>query len=338
MRVLVTGGTGFVGSHTVVELLTAGHQVAIVDNLANSRISVLDRIGLIAGVVPQFHNADVRDSAALDPIFSSGGFDAVMHFAALKAVGDSVAAPLDYYDNNVAGTVSLLQLASRHGVRKFVFSSSCTVYGDPETLPVTEDSPVGKATNPYGWTKIMMEQVLIDLHHSDPLWNIALLRYFNPVGSHPSGLIGEDPSGVPTNLMPYISRVAAGHLPILQVFGDDYPTRDGTAIRDYIHVSDLATGHVQALDALGRGRGLLTYNLGTGEGSTVLEVISAFMRATGRPVPYEIVGRRAGDVAATWGDVSKAARELSWKAGRNLEDMCADMWRWQQYADKILTF
>jgi UDP-glucose 4-epimerase len=331
MRVLVTGGTGFVGSHSVVELLKAGHEVEIVDSLVNSKARVAERIGLITGKVPRLHRADIRDTTAMEGIMAAGRYDAVMHFAALKAVGESVARPLLYYDNNVSGTIALLETLDRHEVRTFVFSSSATVYGDPTELPLTEASPVGTPANPYGATKIMMEQVLIDLQRSDPRWRVALLRYFNPVGAHPSGLIGEDPEGIPNNLMPYVSKVAAGELPYVRVFGDDYPTRDGTGIRDYVHVGDLGVGHALALEALVARAGLLVYNLGTGEGSTVLEVLAAFERATGREVPYKIVDRRPGDVAATWAAVGKIQRELGWRATRTLEEMCSDTWRWQQH-------
>lgn len=325
----MTGGAGFIGSHTVVSLMEAGHEAVVVDNLTNSRTSVNDRVAEITGRAPEFHEVDVRDRDAIADIARSG-FDACLHFAALKAVGESVAKPMLYYDNNVGGTIALLEALVGAGVRSFVFSSSATVYGDPETLPLTESMPIGTATNPYGWTKIMMEQVLRDLHVADERWSVSLLRYFNPVGAHPSGLLGEDPQGIPNNLMPYIARVAAGSLPELRVFGGDYPTPDGTGIRDYIHVLDLADGHVAALSAHAGDPGVHTYNLGTGEGHSVLEVVKTYEEVSGRPVPYQIVERRPGDVAANWADVSKAAEILGWETRRDLAQMCADSWRWQQ--------
>lgn len=328
MRVLVTGGAGFIGSHTVVALIEAGHRPVIVDNLSNARPSVLGRIAAITGEDPEFHRIDIRDTEAMSTLAATG-FDACLHFAALKAVGESVEEPLLYYDNNVGGTIALLQALAREGTHRFVFSSSATVYGDPPTLPVTEDMPIGGATNPYGWTKIMMEQVLRDLHTADPRWSISLLRYFNPVGAHPSGLVGEDPQGTPSNLMPFISRVAAGLLPRLNVYGGDYPTPDGTGIRDYVHVVDVALGHVSALEQLAGTPGAHVFNLGTGTGHSVLQVVRAYEEASGRPVPYQIVGRRPGDVAASWADVTKARVELEWQATRDLGEMCADSWRWQ---------
>lgn len=333
MRVLVTGGAGFIGSHTVVSLMEAGHETAIVDNLSNAKRSVITRIARIAGEEPEFIDADVRDLDAMEKVLQSG-FDACVHFAALKAVGESVEEPLRYYDNNVGGTFTLLEALTAAGVKSFVFSSSATVYGDPDpsALPLLETTPIGTATNPYGWTKIMMEQILRDAQVSDPEWSISILRYFNPVGAHPSGLIGEDPSGVPNNLMPYVAKVASGELAKVRVFGGDYPTADGTGVRDFIHVADLAEGHVKALDRHAGESGVFTYNLGTGQGHSVLEVISSYERQSRRPIPYEIVERRAGDVAANWADVSKARLELGWEATRGLDDMCADSWRWQQNA------
>ncbi|MGH8873446.1 MAG: UDP-glucose 4-epimerase GalE [Acidimicrobiia bacterium] len=330
MRVLVTGGAGFIGSHTVVSLIGAGHEPVVVDNLSNAKRSVISRIGRITGSEPEFVEADVRDLDALDKVLQSG-FDACIHFAALKAVGQSVEEPLLYYDNNIGGTFTLLEALNKAGVKRFVFSSSATVYGDPDPdqLPLLESTTIGTATNPYGWTKIMMEQILRDVHVSDAEWSISLLRYFNPVGAHPSGLIGEDPSGIPNNLMPYVAKVASGELPKVMVFGGDYPTPDGTGVRDFIHVVDVAEGHVRALERHGDDRGVFTYNLGTGQGHSVLEVIAAYEQKSGRPIPYEIVGRRAGDVAANWADVSRADVELGWKTTRGLEEMCADSWRWQ---------
>ncbi|HEX7099853.1 MAG TPA: UDP-glucose 4-epimerase GalE [Acidimicrobiia bacterium] len=330
MRVMVTGGAGFVGSHVCVALAEAGHEPVIVDNFVNAKPDVPERIGRISGQDPHVYEVDVRDTKGLSEVFSDGQFDAVIHCAALKAVGESVEKPLEYYDNNVTGTINLLRVMDEHDVRRIVFSSSATVYGDPETVPVTEESPVGQATNPYGWTKVMMEQVMTDLHTADNRWCVALLRYFNPVGAHPSGLIGEDPAGIPNNLMPYIAQVAAGKLDRLPVYGDDYPTVDGTGVRDFVHVVDLAEGHVAALESMGEPGAFLVYNLGTGRGTSVLELIKAFETATGVTVPYEIVGRRPGDVAETWAAVDKAERELGWRAKLSIEDMCADMWRWQR--------
>ena len=328
MRVLVTGGAGFIGSHTVVALIEAGHEPVILDNLSNARRSVVARIGQVAGREPEFVEADVRDVDSVAKVLQSG-FDACIHFAALKAVGESVEKPLVYYDNNVGGTFTLMEALIEAGVKKLVFSSSATVYGDSTELPLKESMPIGVATNPYGWTKIMMEQILRDVHVSDPAWSVTLLRYFNPVGAHPSGLIGEDPSGIPSNLMPYVAKVASGELPKVMIYGGDYPTPDGTGVRDFIHVVDLAEGHVRALERHVGESGVFTYNLGTGNGHSVLEVVSAYERQSGKPIPYEIVGRRAGDVAANWADVSKAADELDWQTSRGLDEMCADSWRWQ---------
>ena len=328
MRVLVTGGAGFIGSHTVVALMEAGHEPVVVDSLVNSQSSVIRRIGEITGSAPEFHNVDIRDRDSLAAI-AANGFDACIHFAALKAVGESVKDPILYYENNLSGTIDLLEVLVDANVEAIVFSSSATVYGDPTSLPLTEDMEIGQATNPYGWTKIMMEQVLRDVQTAHPSWSVSLLRYFNPVGAHESSLIGEDPTGVPNNLMPYVARVADGQLPVLNVFGNDYPTPDGTGIRDYVHVVDLAVGHVAALDLHSNEAGVHTYNLGTGEGHSVLEVIETFEQASGKPVPYNITERRSGDVAANWADVSKAKAGLGWKAQRNLADMCRDSWQWQ---------
>lgn len=329
MRVMVTGGAGFVGSHVCVALAEAGHEAVIVDSLVNAKRDVPERIGRVTGSAPAVHEIDVRDTAALDEVLAGTRFDAVVHCAAFKAVGESVADPLAYYDNNVGGTVALMAALDRHEVRRLVFSSSATVYGDPDTVPVTEESPVGAATNPYGWTKVMMEQVMADVFTADPRWSIALLRYFNPVGAHQSGIIGEDPEGEPTNLMPYVAQVAAGKHERLRVYGNDYPTADGTGVRDYIHVADLAVGHVAALEAMTEPGSWLVYNLGTGRGTSVLEMVAAFEAATGRAVPYVVVDRRPGDVAETWADVSRAEVDLGWKAINGVEEMCADMWRWQ---------
>lgn len=329
MRVLVTGGAGFIGSHTVVALMEEGHEPVVVDNLSNAKPSVIRRIGEITGAAPEFHERDVRDQEGMAEIVAQG-FDACIHFAALKAVGESVEKPMLYYENNVGGTIALLDVLAEFGVENIVFSSSATVYGEPTSLPLREDMPIGEATNPYGRSKIMMEQVLEDLQAAHPGWSVSLLRYFNPVGAHQSALIGEDPQGTPNNLMPYVARVAAGALPKLQVFGGDYPTPDGTGIRDYIHVVDLAEGHVAALDRRAGMPGVHTYNLGTGRGHSVLEVVKTYEEESGKPVPYEIVERRPGDVAESWADPAKATDELGWSATRDLADMCADSWHWQQ--------
>jgi len=332
MRVLVTGGTGFIGSHTVVELIEAGHEVVIVDNLVNSKRSVIARVAEVTGTTPDLRVADIRDEAALDDIVGDIGFEAVIHFAGLKAVGESVQRPLDYWDANVGGSTTLFRVLDRHNVRTVVFSSSATVYGDPDEVPVTEDLATKPATNPYGGTKQVIEQILTDLHTSDPRWNVALLRYFNPVGAHQSGLIGEDPTDIPNNLMPVIAQVAAGKLPEVKVFGTDYSTRDGSGVRDYIHVVDLAAGHLAALDRISGNPGRHVWNLGTGAGTSVLEVIAAFSNATGIDIPFRPAERRPGDVAETWADATRAERELGWRARRTVDEMCADTWRWQQYA------
>jgi UDP-glucose 4-epimerase len=327
--VLVTGGAGYIGTHTCVELLAAGHDVVVVDNLSNSKLEALRRVEEIAGrKLLAFHQTDVRDRVAMRKVFSAHQIDAVIHFAALKAVGESVAKPLMYYDNNIAGTVALAEVMAEAGVKTLVFSSSATVYGDPASVPIREDFPTGP-TNPYGRTKWMMEFVLSDLAAADQSWRVALLRYFNPVGAHPSGRIGEDPNGIPNNLMPFVAQVAVGKRARLSVFGGDYPTSDGTGVRDYIHVVDLAKGHVQALARLAQKPGVLTVNLGTGQGYSVLDVVRAFEAASGKSVAYEIVARRTGDVAQCYADPAMAAAELGWRAERGLAEMCADSWRWQ---------
>ena len=326
--VLVTGGLGYIGSHTCVALAAAGHAVVIVDNLCNSRPAALDRLRALAGREIAFHRADVRDAAALGEVFGRHRIEAVLHFAGLKAVGESVAHPLAYYDTNVGGTVTLLQAMQRRGVRAIVFSSSATVYGEPEFLPYTEAHPLRPA-NPYGKTKLVVEHVLADRAAADAKFRYACLRYFNPVGAHPSGTIGEDPLGVPNNLFPYVAQVAVGRRPKLRVWGADYDTPDGTGVRDYLHVMDLAAGHVAALRFLLDGKSSLTANLGTGRGHSVLEVLKAFERAAGKPIPHEVKARRPGDIAAYWADASLAARALGWRAKLGLDDMCRDAWRWQ---------
>jgi len=328
MRILVTGGAGYIGSHTCVELLEAGYEVVILDNLANSSEQSIDRVREISGKEAVFHRVDLLDKPAVNKIFQQEHFDGIIHFAGLKAVGESVAMPLSYYHNNVTGTLILLQAAKEYGVKNFVFSSSACVYGDPATVPISEEFPL-KPTNPYGQTKMMIEQILRDLHVTDPAYNIALLRYFNPVGAHPSGRIGEDPYGIPNNLVPYIAQVAGCRLAELSVYGDDYPTSDGTGVRDYIHVMDLAGGHVKALEKLAGNPGVVVYNLGTGRGYSVLEMIRAFEKASGKKVPYRIVGRRPGDIAVCYADPAKAEKELDWKATRDIDAMCADTWHWQ---------
>jgi len=329
VKVLVTGGAGYIGSHTVVELLAAGFDVTIVDNLSNSKQSVLNRIEAIAGRRPNFIEGDVRDRNALMPALAGCG--AVIHFAGLKAVGESVAKPIEYYDNNVSGSVTLFEAMRDSGVKTLVFSSSATVYGDPASVPIREDFPLS-ATNPYGRSKLMIEEVLRDVATADDQWRIALLRYFNPVGAHASGTLGEDPNGIPNNLMPFVSLVAVGKLQRLSVFGNDYPTPDGTGVRDYIHVVDLALGHLAALGALASQPGPLTVNLGTGRGYSVLEMVRAFERASDRPVPYAIAPRRPGDIAQCYADPALARQLLGWKAERGIEAMCVDTWRWQQWA------
>lgn len=330
MRILVTGGAGYIGSHTCLELLETGYELTVVDNLTNSKVESLRRVQQLTGKTLEFCEADLLDPTALAAVFAAQPVDAVIHFAAFKAVGESVAKPLEYYQNNVAGTINLLEVMRTHNCKNLVYSSSCTVYGEPQQTPITEDHPTAAAESPYGWTKLMTEQIMRDLHHSDPAWNIIMLRYFNPVGAHPSGQIGEDPNGIPNNLMPYITQVAIGRLPELRVFGNDYPTVDGTGVRDYIHVVDLANAHVRAVQKLTSQPGLVAYNLGTGRGSSVLEVIAAFEKATGQKIPYQIVARRPGDVSAAYADPTKAAQELAWTAEYDLYDICRDGWRWQQ--------
>jgi len=333
--ILITGGTGYIGSHTVVELMAAGHEVFIIDNLCNSKASVLDRIDRIAGRRPGFAQLDVRDRAALRQLFSAHRYAAVIHFAGLKAVGESVAKPLAYYDNNVSGSVALFECAAEAGIRTIVFSSSATVYGEPASVPIREDFPLS-ASNPYGRSKLMIEEILRDLALADAGWRIALLRYFNPVGAHASGLIGEDPNDIPNNLVPYVAQVAVGKLKELPVYGNDYPTPDGTGVRDYIHVVDLARGHLAALHALRERSGVMTVNLGTGRGYSVLEMVRAFAAASGKPVPYKIVARRPGDIAQCYADPALALAMLGWQAQLGIDAMCADTWRWQQWAAENL--
>ena len=329
MKVLLTGGAGYIGSHTAVECLAAGHEVVVFDNPSNSSAKSLDRVAQIAGRPAAFVQGDIRDRAALRAVFARFAIDAVVHFAGLKAVGESVEKPLLYYDNNIAGSIALFEEMAAAKVKSVVFSSSATVYGDPETVPITEDFPLS-ATNPYGRSKLVIEEMLRDIACADSGWNVALLRYFNPVGAHESGLIGEDPRGIPNNLMPYVAQVAVGRRPHLNVFGADYPTPDGTGVRDYIHVVDLARGHVAALSRLPVLGGVQTWNLGTGRGVSVLDMVRAFEAASGRAVPYQIVARRPGDVAQCWADPARAARDLGWHAQYDLPRMCADAWRWQQ--------
>ncbi len=328
MKVLVTGGMGYIGSHTCIQMIEAGMTPVILDNLYNSKSTVLERIENVCGVKPTFIEADIRDKAALVEALKAHNIEAVIHFAGLKAVGESVEKPLEYYDNNVNGTLVLVDAMREAGVKSLVFSSSATVYGDPASVPITEDFPTS-ATNPYGRSKLMVEECLTDFQKANPDWSITLLRYFNPVGSHPTGELGEDPQGIPNNLMPFISQVAVGRREFLSVFGSDYPTKDGTGVRDYIHVMDLSDGHVAALEKVGNKAGLHIYNLGTGNGYSVLEMVKAFESACGKNVPYQLVERRPGDIAECWADPSKAMNELGWKASRTLEEMTGDTWRWQ---------
>lgn len=329
MKVLVTGGMGYIGSHTCVQMIQAGIEPIIIDNLCNSKLAVLDRIEALTSVRPVFYQGDIRDKTCLADIFSQHDITSVIHFAGLKAVGESVSMPIEYYDNNVNGSLVLVSAMRDAGVKSIIFSSSATVYGDPTSVPITEDSPVGNTTNPYGRSKYMVEGVLSDFFDSQPDWSITLLRYFNPVGAHPSGTMGEDPQGIPNNLMPFIAQVAVGRREKLSVFGNDYPTPDGTGVRDYIHVMDLADGHIAALTSVGKNAGLHIYNLGTGNGSSVLEMVDAFAHASGKQIPYELCQRRAGDIAECWASTAKAEKDLGWKATRTVKDMTADTWNWQ---------
>lgn len=328
MNILVTGGAGYIGSHTVLELLRAGHDVVVVDNLSNSHEESLRRVETLAGRNLMFHQVDLLDRERLDAVFEAESVEAVIHFAALKAVGESVAQPLRYYRNNISGTLNLLEIMDAHDVRRLVFSSSATVYGDPQQMPITEDMPLAPF-NPYGRTKAMVEEILRDLYRSDPRWAVSILRYFNPVGADSSGRIGEDPNDIPNNLVPYITQVAVGRLPYLSVFGNTYPTPDGTGVRDYIHVVDLARGHLKALELIERQAGVFVHNLGTGRGYSVLEVVAAFERAIGRAIPWRVAPPRPGDAATSYADPSRAERELGWSAERDLDDMAGDSWRWQ---------
>ncbi|MBE6894784.1 MAG: UDP-glucose 4-epimerase GalE [Ruminococcaceae bacterium] len=329
MAILVTGGAGYIGSHTVVELLNIGKDVVVVDNLSNSSEKSLDRVKEITGKDIKFYKADILDKTALEEIFEKEDIESCIHFAGLKAVGESVAKPWEYYNNNITGTLVLLDVMKKYGCKNIIFSSSATIYGDPAFVPITEECPKGVCTNPYGWTKSMLEQILTDVQKADNEWNVVILRYFNPIGAHISGRIGENPNGIPNNLMPYITQVAVGKLEQLGVFGDDYDTHDGTGVRDYIHVVDLAKGHVKALAKLSKGSGLNIYNLGTGTGYSVLDMVKSFEKANGVPVPYVIKARRPGDIATCYADAKKAKDELGWEAENGIEEMCRDAWRWQ---------
>ena len=329
MAILVTGGAGYIGSHTVVELQNAGYDVVVLDNLSNASEKALDRVSKITGKPVKFYNADILDRDALNDIFDKETIESCIHFAGLKAVGESVVKPWEYYENNIAGTLTLVDVMRKNNVKNIIFSSSATVYGDPAQIPITEECPKGQCTNPYGWTKSMLEQVLTDIQKADPEWNVMLLRYFNPIGAHKSGTIGENPNGIPNNLMPYITQVAVGKLKELGVFGNDYDTPDGTGVRDYIHVVDLAKGHVKALKKIEENPGLAIYNLGTGKGYSVLDIVKNFEAATGVKIPYVIKPRRAGDIATCYCDASKAEKELGWKAENGIREMCEDSWRWQ---------
>ena len=329
MAILVTGGAGYIGSHTVVELQNAGYEVVVLDNLSNSSERSLDRVAKITGKSVKFYKADILDREALNDIFDKESIDSCIHFAGLKAVGESVAKPWEYYENNIAGTLTLVDVMRKHGVKNIIFSSSATVYGDPAFVPITEECPKGQCTNPYGWTKSMLEQILTDIQKADPEWNVVLLRYFNPIGAHQSGTIGENPNGIPNNLMPYITQVAVGKLKELGVFGNDYDTPDGTSERDYIHMLNLAKGHVKALKKIEEKAGLKVYNLGTGNGYSVLDIVKNFEEATGVKIPYVIKPRRAGDIATCYASAEKAEKELGWTAEYGIKEMCADSWRWQ---------
>ena len=330
MKILVTGGAGYIGSHTCVDLLEAGYEVVIVDNFCNSNPKVIERIRLITGKKPNFYEADIADEKSMTALFEKEqNIECVIHFAGLKAVGESVAKPLEYYSNNIGGTLTLLKVMKEHGVKNIVFSSSSTVYGEPTVVPITEDCQKAPCTNPYAWTKNMQEQILTDMNTSDSEWNVILLRYFNPIGAHKSGLIGEDPRGIPNNLLPYVAQVAVSKLECLGVFGNDYDTPDGTGVRDYIHVVDLAVGHVAAINMIKTNPGVKIYNLGTGKGYSVLEVVDAFSKACGKDIPYEIKPRRPGDIALCYSDASLARRELGWEARYGIDEMCEDSWRWQ---------
>ena len=329
MKILVTGGAGYIGSHTCVELLNAGYEVVILDNLYNASEKAVDRIKEITGKDLTFYKADILDKEAMDKIFADEKPDCVIHFAGLKAVGESVVKPLEYYQNNLTGTLNLFEVMRQNGGKNIIFSSSATVYGNPAFIPITEECPKGTPTNPYGWTKWMIEQILTDLHTADPEWNVILLRYFNPIGAHKSGLIGEDPKGIPNNLLPYVAQVAIGKLQSVGVFGNDYDTPDGTGVRDYIHVVDLAVGHVKAINKIKENPGVKVYNLGTGNGYSVLDVIKAFSKACGHDVPYVIKERRPGDIATCYSDASLAKKELGWEAQYGIDEMCADSWKWQ---------
>ena len=330
MRILVTGSAGYIGSHTCVELLNEGYEVVIIDNLYNSNQKAVDRIEEISGKKVKFYQEDLLDRAAVKKIFDENEIDAVIHFAGLKAVGESVHKPVEYYRTNIGSTLNLVEEMRAHGVKNIIFSSSATVYGDPAEIPITENCPKGTCTNPYGWTKWMQEQILTDVHTADPEWNVILLRYFNPIGAHESGLIGEDPKGIPNNLLPYVAQVAIGKLPEINVFGNDYDTPDGTGVRDYIHVVDLAKGHVKAIERFEKNDGVFVCNLGTGHGYSVLDVIHAFEKACGKELPYVMKPRRDGDIATCYSSPAKAEKELGWKAQFDLEDMCRDSWNWQQ--------